>query len=141
MRVAYLGAAMAAVLSLPQEVQAEMRPLAFVASEMGATTDPTGLWTDAEIVEGGSDVQPPISYASIPVDGGTLTIARLVDRWCGTQDCPYRFRLETSDGRAYLSHGSGDYGMACGSDQGYAVDPVELVMTACGQEIDLKTAR
>lgn len=36
------------------------------------------------MAEGGSDVQPSVWYARFPVRGGEVTLAVLVDAWCGT---------------------------------------------------------
>ncbi|MDA7966220.1 hypothetical protein [Ruegeria sp.] len=116
-------------------------PITFSKIEIGAPTDPTGLFTDEEVSEGGSVVQPSIWYSVFPVDGGKVTLAVLVDRWCGLSECPFRFRIETDDGMELRSHFGRAHGMICQDRSSMTVDPIELVLTACGNEIDLKQAR
>ena len=117
-------------------------PITFEFANTGATEDPTGLFSAEELEQGGSTVQPPIWYSTFPVDGGEVTLAILVDRWCGAQECPYRFRLEVADGSMTLhSHLGQNYGMICQNTDSISVDPIELTVTACGALIDLKEAR
>lgn len=117
-------------------------PITFEFSAAGATTDPTGLFTDEEVNEGGSNVQPPIWYSTFPVDGGVVTLAILVDRWCGARECPFRFRLEVDGSSMVLrSHVGRNYGMICQNTDAMTVDPIDLTLTACGTVIDLKAAR
>ena len=94
-----LGRALLALLPLaPMAALAEERPVEFQSTEIGATSDPTGLFTPQEVEEGGSDVQPSIRYAVFPVDGGEVTLSVLVGEWCGMSECPFRFRLVADDG-------------------------------------------
>ena len=116
-------------------------PIRFELSAKDAAHDPTGLWTDEEVAESHVPALAPIAYATFPVDGGVVTFAVLQGAWCGMTDCPYRFRLETDAGKVFRSHGGGDYGMSCQSLESYLVDPIDLVVGACGQPIDLKSAR
>lgn len=132
--------ALALALTAPSAALAEVS-VSLVDVAPGTASDPTGLWTDMEVGEGGSDTIPPIQHASFRVDGGEVTLAVLVGPWCGMADCPYRFRLETDDGQALRSHGPGDYGMICQSDEPFTADPIDLILLACGQVVDLKAAR
>lgn len=116
-------------------------PITFTASELGITTDPTGLFSDEELAEGGSVVQPSIWASTFPIDGGSVTMAVMIDRWCGAQECPFRFRLEVDNGPVLLSHVGRNFGMVCQDKDAMTVDPIELTVTACGVVIDLKTAR
>lgn len=122
------------------DLSAEEVPLIFQSTETGALTDPTDLFTNEEIEEGGSVVQPSIWYSTFSVDGGEVTLAILVDRWCGLAECPFRFRLEAEGGVVLHSHFGRAHGMICQDRSSMTVDPVELVLTACGNEIDLKKA-
>jgi len=124
----------AASCCLPAMASAEARPIQFTPVELGATTDPTGLWTPAEIAEGGSVVQPSIWYATFPVDGGEVTISALLDHWCSMSECPYRIRL-TAPAVGLDLRGEG---MACQARDTFTYDPVALTITACAQTIDLK---
>lgn len=141
------GAVVALVLALASpaaalaEAHASEVSVSLVDVSPGTTSDPTGLWNDEEVAEGGSNTIPPIQHASFRVDGGEATLAVLVGPWCGMADCPYRFRLKTDGGQVLRSHGPGDYGMICQSDEPFMADPIELILTACGQVIDLKAAR
>lgn len=128
------------IASLCVPAMAEEMPITFEMAEIGALTDPTGLFTDDEVEQGGSVVQPSIWYSTFPVDGGEVTLSILVDRWCGLSECPYRFRLETEDGTELRSHFGRAHGMICQDRSSMTVDPIELVLTACGNEIDLKQA-
>jgi hypothetical protein len=120
---------------------AESAPIAFESTPTGVMVDPTGLWSDAEVAEGGSDVQPSVHYATFAVDGGEVTLSILVDTWCSLSECPYRFRLTTGSGLTLHSHAPPDYGMICQDTESMTYDPVELTMTACTATIDFKTAR
>ena len=74
--VALKGAAMAVglffAMSLPS-VAETLLPVPFQTTETGQMRDPTGLWSPAEVAEGGSDVQPSVWFASRPVDVKALT--------------------------------------------------------------------
>lgn len=120
---------------------AEDQPISFQFTDVGDPVDPTGLFTDEELVEGGSDVQPSIWYATFPVDGGEVDFAILVDKWCGAHECPYRFRLTTDSGMTLHSSSGDAYGMVCQDTDSMTVDPIDLTITACGSVIDLKAAR
>lgn len=136
------GMVVSAVLALvASSARAEQVPIQFEEAPMEATSDPTGLWTDEELAESRVAALPPVAYATFPVDGGEATLAILQGAWCGAADCPYRFRLETDGGAVLHSHGAGDYGMTCQSTDFFSVDPIDLVVQACGQTIDLKAAR
>lgn len=124
----------AALCCFPAMASAEARPIQFTPVELGATTDPTGLWTSAEIAEGGSVVQPSIWYATFPVDGGEVSISVLLDHWCGMAECPYRVRL-TAPAAGLDLRGEG---MACQARDTFTFDPVALTISACAQTIDLK---
>ena len=121
----------------PAVALADSLPIRFTEAELGATTDPTGLWRPAEIAEGGSLVQPSIWFATFPVDGGEVTLSILTDRWCGMSECPYRLRLVVPARRLDLR----GEGMACQARELFTYDPVELTITACAQTIDLKELR
>lgn len=114
--------------------------LTFETTEIGELTDPTGLFTDEEVELGGSVVQPSIWHTTFSVDGGEVTFAILVDRWCGLSECPFRFIVRAENGMELRSHIPPAHGMICQDRSSMFVDPVELVMTACGNEIDLKKA-
>ena len=120
---------------------AEQMPIQFEEAPIGAMSDPTGLWTDDEVAESRVPSLPPIAHSTFPVDGGEATLAILQGAWCGTADCPYRFRLTTDGGAVLHSHAVGDYGMTCQSTDFFTVDPIDLTVRACDQTIDLKTAR
>lgn len=122
-------------------LQGSFEPIEFEFAATGATSDPTELFTDEEVDEGGSNVQPAIWHTTFPVDGGTVTMAILVDRWCGTQECPYRFRIEADNGLILRSHLGESYGMICQDVDSMTMNPIELLVRACGATIDLKTAR
>ncbi|WP_299501360.1 hypothetical protein [uncultured Roseobacter sp.] len=121
-------------------LRAEDVQLTFEVTEVGALTDPTGLFTEEEVEQGGSVVQPSVWYSTFPVDGGEITLSILVDRWCGLSECPFRFRIETEDGTEMRSHFGRAHGMICQDRSSMTVDTIELVLTACGNEIDLKQA-
>ena len=121
--------------------QAEQVPIHFEEAPMDATSDPTGLWTDDEVAESRVPTLSPLVYSTFRVDGGEATLAILQGAWCGTADCPYRFRLTTDGGEVLRSHAAGDYGMTCQSTDFFSVDPIDLTVRACDQTIDLKTAR
>jgi hypothetical protein len=116
-------------------------PIEFDFIEVGAGVDPNGLWSEEEIEEGGSAVQPSIWYATFPVDGGEASLSILVDKWCGAQECPFRFRLNSDSGMWLKSHEEPAYGMICQDTDSMTVDPIELTVRACGNVIDLKMAR
>ena len=115
-------------------------PITFQGVMIGAAIDPTGLFSDAELEEGGSTVQPPIWHSTFPVDGGEVTLAILVDRWCGLSECPFRFVIQADNGMRLHSHNPPAHGMMCQDRSSITVDPIKLVLTACGTEIDLKQA-
>lgn len=138
MRIPLIGAALLA--STAGVLLADSAPISFEMTEIGALTDPTGLFTGEEVEQGGSIVQPSIWYSTFPVDGGAITLSILVDRWCGLSECPFRFRIETEDSTEMRSHFGRAHGMICQDRSSMTVDPVELVLTACGVEIDLKQA-
>lgn len=131
----------AALVAAAGVLQADTAPLTFDSTEIGSMTDPTGLFTDEEVKQGGSVVQPSIWYSTFPVDGAEITLSILIDRWCGLSECPFRFRIETDDGMELRSHFGRAHGMICQDRSSMTVDPIELVLTACGNEIDLKQAR
>lgn len=137
--------AASALVGLSSVAMAETLPVELEDAEVGAASDPTGLFSDDEVAEGGAAGSatpvPSIRYASFPVDGGEVTLAILQNAWCGMSECPYRFRLETDGGMSLLSHHGPAYGMICQSDEDMSYDPVALTLTACGSEIDLKDAR
>lgn len=114
--------------------------LTFNMTEIGDPTDPTGLFTGEEVEQGGSVVQPSIWHSTFPVDGGEVTLTVLVDRWCGLSECPFRFVIRADSGMELRSHTAPAHGMICQDRSSMTVDPVELVVTACGNEIDLKQA-
>lgn len=128
-------------LAAPTCASAEKQPISFEFTEVGATVDPTGLFSEDEITEGGSDVQPSIWYSTFPVDGGEVTLAILADKWCSAHECPFRFRLTTDSGMVLLSEVSPAYGMICQDTDAMTVDPIDLTVQACGNVIDLKAAR
>lgn len=135
---AFTGTVLAVCLSLPATTIAEPLPLApFQTTETGHMRDPTGLWSPAEVAEGGSDVQPSVWYARFPVRGGEVTLAVLVDAWCGLSECPVRFRVEKGDGRVVQNFGTVDYDMVCQDFEGFTYDPEAQVLHACGARIAL----
>ncbi len=113
----------------------------FSAIAVGAIEDPTGLWSPEEIKEGGSQVQSSIHYFDVGVEGGRVVGATLWDAWCGAWECPFRFYVETDAGDVYQSDRDGDYHMVCSALDMFELDAEELVLWACGQLIDLKTAK
>ena len=119
---------------LPASVSAEALPVRFTPVELGATTDPTGLWTPEEIAEGGSVVRPSIWHSTFPVDGGEVTISILLDHWCSMAECPYRVRLMAPAAGLDLR----GEGMVCQARDTFTIDPVALTISACAQTIDLK---
>lgn len=133
------SALIAAIIGLmPGLAFGEQEPIAFEYADVGIETDPTGLFTDEELAEGGSDVQSPIWYSTFEVDGGEVTMAILVDRWCGISECPVRFRLVADNGLKLQSHSPPAFDMICQDTDAMTVDPIELVVTACAAEFDLK---
>lgn len=124
----------AASCCFPAMASAEAVPIQFTSVELGATVDPTGLWTPQEVAEGGSVVQPSIWHSTFPVEGGEVTISVLVDHWCGMAECPYRVRL-TAPAAGLDLRGEG---MACQARDTFTYDPVALTISACAQTIDLK---
>ncbi|KGJ11377.1 hypothetical protein IT40_07350 [Paracoccus versutus] len=114
-----------------------MPSVPFQTTETGQMRDPTGLWTPAEVAEGGSDVQPSVWYARFPVRGGEVTLAVLVDAWCGMSECPVRFRIETADGRAVQNFGTVDYDMVCQDFESFTYDPEARALHACAARIAL----
>ena len=135
----------ALALAFPSIAPAEKLPVVFSEAEIGALSDPTGLFSDEEVAEGGAAGSvtpvPSILYAILPVDGGTVTLAILENAWCGLSECPYRFRLETDSGMTLLSHHGREAGMICQARELMSYDPVTLTMTACNAVIDFKDAR
>ncbi len=135
---AFKGAVLAACLGLPAAAIADPLPsVPFQTTETGQMRDPTGLWTPAEVAEGGSDVQPSVWYARFPVRGGEVTLAVLVDAWCGLSECPVRFRVETADGQVVQSFETVDYDMVCQDFEGFTYDPEARVLHACAARIAL----
>ena len=130
----------ATVASIATAALSDGIPLTFETTEIGELTDPTGLFTDEEVQQGGSVVQPSIWHATFPVDGGEVTLSVLVDRWCGLSECPFRFIVRAENGMELRSHNPPAHGMVCQDRSSMTVDPVELILTACGNEIDLKQA-
>ena len=127
-------------VGLANAALAEGVSLNFETTEVGELTDPTGLFTKEEIEQGGSVVQPSIWHVTYPVDGGEVTLSILVDRWCGLSECPFRFLVRAENGMELRSHNPPAHGMVCQDRSSMTVDPVELILTACGNEIDLKQA-
>lgn len=81
-------AGLAVCLCLPALATAEPLLLVpFQTTKTGQMRDPTGLWSPAEVAEGGSDVQPSVWYARFSVRGGEVMLAILVDVWCGMSEC------------------------------------------------------
>ena len=119
---------------LPATANADAMPIQFTAVDLGATTDPTGLWTPQEITDGGSVVQPSVWHSTFPVDGGEVTISVLLDHWCSMAECPYRVRLSAPAAGLDLR----GEGMACQARDTFTYDPLALTISACGQIIDLK---
>lgn len=76
----------AIVASASSALHAENVPITFEMSEIGTLSDPTGLFSDEEVEQGGSVVQPSIWFSTFPVDGGEVTLSILVDRWCGLSE-------------------------------------------------------
>jgi hypothetical protein len=111
--------------------------ISFQSTETGVITDPTGLWSAAELAEGGSDVQPSVWHATFPIRGGEVTLAILVDAWCGMAECPFRYRIAADDGRVVASHPPGDFGMICQSREDMWVAPETGILHACAARIDL----
>ena len=138
MRTSLVSAAMFALTA--GALLADETPLSFEMTEIGALTDPTGLFTDEEVEQGGSVVQPSIWHSTFPVDGGEVTLSVLVDRWCGLSECPFRFIITADNGMELRSHNPPAHGMICQDRSSMTVDTVELVVTACGNQIDLKQA-
>lgn len=135
-RVSLLGLVANACLTLPLAAD-PLPPVPFRMTEPGQMRDPTGLWSPAEVAEGGSDVQPSIRHAAFPVRGGTVTMAVLVGAWCGIADCPMRFRAETDDGRLTKSFDGTEYGMVCQNFEDFTYDPEAGMLYACTARIDL----
>lgn len=128
----------ALVLGMTLPARAEpLRPVPFQMTAAGQMRDPTGLWSPAEVAEGGSDVQPSVWFASFPVQGGTVTLAVLVDAWCGMADCPMRFRLVGDDGRELRNFNTVEYDMACQSPELFFYDPETRVLHHCGTSLSL----
>lgn len=135
---AFTGTVLAVCLCLPVPAPAEPLPLVpFQTTETGQMRDPTGLWTPAEVAEGGSDVQPSVWYARFPVRGGEVTLAALVDAWCGMSECPVRFRVETANGRVVQNFETVDYDMVCQAFESFTYDPEARVFHACAARIAL----
>lgn len=127
----------ASTLAFPATAQPDDPSIKFQYSDIGATTDPTGLLTDQELAEGGSTVQPPIWYSTFDVNEGTVTLAILVDAWCSVSECPFRLRLETADGVARSSHDENGYGMICQDTESMTVNRTEMTIHACTDKINL----
>ena len=138
--VALKGAAMAVglffAMSLPS-VAETLLPVPFQTTETGQMRDPTGLWSPAEVAEGGSDVQPSVWHATFPVQGGTVTLAVLVDAWCGMADCPMRFRLVIDDGRELRNFTHVEYDMVCQAQELFFYDPDARILHHCGARLSL----
>ena len=122
----------------------ELVPITFLNIGDGGASDPLGLFSDKEIAEGGSEVQPSIWYATFPVDGGVVDLSILVDAWCGMSECPFRHRIRDSKGAVvHVGFRPPQFGMIC---QGFVeetpgaitYDPINLTIKACGQTLDLK---
>lgn len=124
---------------------AETLHFRFNEAEIGADSDPTGLFSNDEVAEGGASGSatplPSILYTTFPVDGGEVTLSILQNGWCSASECPYRFRLTTDTGMVLLSHYGDAYGMICQAPELMSYDREALILTACGSEIDLKDAR
>lgn len=131
-----LSAALVALM--PGLAFGEQVPIVFEHTEVGSLTDPTGLFSDEELKDGGSVVQPSIWYSTFSVEGGQVIMTVLFDAWCGVRECPVRYRLVADSGLELDSHQSPDFGMICQDTDSMTVDPVELVIRACDAEIDLK---
>lgn len=126
------------ILCLPVPALAEPLLLVpFQTTETGQMRDPTGLWSPAEVAEGGSDVQPSVWYAHFPVRGGAVMLAVLVDAWCGMSECPVRFRVEATDGRVVQNFETVDYDMVCQAFESFTYDPEARVLHACAARIAL----
>ena len=128
----------ALVLGMALPARAEpLLPVPFQMTEAGQMRDPTGLWSPAEVAEGGSDVQPSVWFATFPVQGGAVTLAVLVDAWCGMADCPMRFRLVGDDGRELRNFNTVEYDMVCQSPELFFYDPETGVLHPCGTPLSL----
>ncbi|NJM81829.1 MAG: hypothetical protein HC844_04400 [Tabrizicola sp.] len=135
---------MSASTALAEEQTVEQVPITFLTIGIGDSRDPLGLFSDEEIAEGGSDVQPSIWYATFPVDGGEVDLSILVDAWCGISECPFRHRIRDSNGDVvHVGFRPPQFGMIC---QGFfgetpdaiTYDPINLTIQACGQTLDMK---
>lgn len=141
------GAVVAASLGLVPAAAQEAVPVVFEVSEAGAASDPTGLFSDEEVKEGGTPSMPSVWYSTFPVDGGEVTLSVLANAWCGMADCPFRFRIRSTDGSFSLQgFEPPNYGMICqafmeGESSAITYDPIALTIDACGTVIDLKAAR
>lgn len=69
--------------------------------------------------------------------GGEVTLAVLVDAWCGMSECPVRFRVETDDGRVVQNFGTIDYDMVCQAFESFTYDPEARALHACAARIAL----
>lgn len=148
-RKPHLGAVLAAagliVASSPAFAQDQR--VVFEHTEVGAASDPTGLFSDEEVAEGGSASMPSVWYSTFPVDGGEVTISVLSNAWCGMSDCPFRYRIKSADGNLALrGYEPPNYGSICqsfldGGSDAITYDPMALTIDACGSSLDLKMAR
>ena len=134
------GSAMAVglflAISLPSAAET-LLPVPFQMTEGGQMRDPTGLWSPVEVAEGGSDVQPSVWFATFPVQDATVTLAVLVDAWCGMADCPMRFRLVGDDGRELRNFTTVEYDMVCQAPELFFYDPEAHVLHHCGSPLSL----
>ena len=143
-RVLALLFGMSASASWSEEQAVEVVPITFLNIGDGGSSDPLGLFSDEEIAEGGSDVQPSIWYATYPVDGGEVDLSILVDAWCGMRDCPFRHRIRNTKGDVvHVGFRPPQFGMICQGFSGetpgaITYDPINLTIQACGLTIDLK---
>ncbi|MBE0599956.1 MAG: hypothetical protein IH568_01435 [Burkholderiaceae bacterium] len=143
-RVLALLLGMSACAAFAEGQPVDPVPITFLTIESGERSDPLGLFSEEEISEGGSDVQPSIWYATFPVDGGEVDLSILVDAWCGMSECPFRHRIRDSKGDVvHVGFRPPQFGMIC---QGFfgetpdaiTYDPIHLTIQACGQTLDLK---
>lgn len=137
---ALLGAALLAISAGGALAQEAVR-LQFKDIEIGAKSDPTGLWSDEEVAEAsefaGPNPQPLISYAQVPVDGGTLTVSIIRGGFCGMADCQAKFMIQTDSGEAYRSQGESVCQSWNVDGEEFTVDPVALELHACSMSFNL----
>ncbi|MFN3314821.1 MAG: hypothetical protein ACK46Q_15345 [Hyphomonas sp.] len=130
------GLAASVALSLPLAA-GPLLPVPFEVTDIGQMRDPTGLWSPAEVAEGGSDVQSSIRHAKFAVQGGTVTFSVLVGSWCGMTECPVRFRVTTDGDRAAQNFETTEYDMICQDFEGFTYDPEARLLHACAARIQL----